>query len=993
MNASDRSKRQSMKKTNGRNQRKSRGFRLLTRVLFACVLASTFVPFLLDAPDHQSSNLSNGRKQHGRTKPRVIVAPVVKDTLLGANQEATPQWQSNDTSLHQAKKWSNDRQIVHVIFTRFMQHQPNLVALGLARLKLFVTFCLPTIKQQTNQQFLWIIRTDPDLHPTLRDALLREVSELPNVVVVGSNEIRKGSIDGGFRNENSIEDITAESLFFGSMDLVQSFHGSSQLRNLLETNLDADDGLGLNFVETIQNLTQYRFEGNRRKTAWFNVCVGKHLEWQYNAPWDNSTEKGSLSLGSTHICVTAGLSWATMRKADPEFTEAHHLIKQETKDCKDTHKSHLGCWDQLPDSEFMAIRARTPTSTGMARVLDAESTWTKELVDQDALYWTKMKDSFGIQPKSIVKSRRYLTDHMEPIVEDNLKGQCRKDHSCSEGIKKKLKKILFKDTTWKSKHDLVHIIQTSLDSSLSMHVLNQFSFPSLEAQTTYEFLWIIRLKELPEEEEEEMEEFLTSKIMGKSPLNIIVVKSDQTSTLEFRNRQATADITEETLLYGDLAMLEDFHVAAQNRTLLETFLEPSDALSKTFVEEIHSSTVRQLEESQLLEVADSWYYRCNSQYIGWNYFTPEGYENDAGFLTLAGSEDVGCIDSPGVTRISVPGAQIPYFSESKSTECQTLVVLRIQNGCFVPVFSNETLTARATVPESVEKPTPIQVDFNELQQMDEDDQHLRSVLRDAFNIFPTAVEEMRSHIQKTQCSDSRTCNPQWDSEHGVTHVIQTSLQSESDFLYWRYFCLSLEVQTTKKFLWIIRLHLDSDYTEKLLKTIENISLNVVVAESRSTPTEGFRLPEAISDLKNETLIYGDLTMLEYFHQSAQRRPLLETFLSPTDSLSKRFVSDMQKALALDVKGRSGVYSQGAWYYRCIPNFTEWIPSATVLKAKTNHDNLKCMDSPGTTRISMPGTMIPSGDIDEKLNRPCDNAAGWQPNGCYAHFASGMKTAR
>ncbi|CAJ1947753.1 unnamed protein product [Cylindrotheca closterium] len=961
------------------------------------------VPFLLDTPEHTTSNNKKQQQhvlQYGNTKSRVIVAPVTKTniSLEGTASQKQSQWQ-NHTASHQEKSWSNERAIVHVIYTRFMQHQPNLVALGLARLKLFTTFCLPTIKKQTNQHFLWIIRTDPDLDVTLKDGLIGAVSELSNVVVVGSNEVRKGSLDGGFRSEDSIEDIDEDSLFFGSLKLVQSFHGAAQLRNVLETNVDADDGLGLNFVESVQNMTYHNFHGKHKKTAWFNICVGRHLEWQYYAPWDNATDKGSLQLGSTHICVTSGLSWATMRKADPEFTESHHLIKKETKDCKDAKKSHMGCWAELPETEFMAIRARTPTSTGMARVLTDETSWTEEQVDEDKAHWKTLDESFGIMQASIQKSRRYLTDHLELIVEDNLKGQCMKDHSCSENIKKKLKKIIYKDTMWKNKYNVVHVIQTSLDSSLSVYVLDQFGFASLEAQTSYEFLWIIRLKELPEDEQEDMERFLTSNIVGKSPLNIVVVKSDQTSTVNFRSTQAIEDITEETLLYGDIAMLQDFHNAAQNRTLLETSLEPSDALSKTFVEEIHGSTAKQLEESQLLDDANSWYYRCNSQYIGWEYFTPEGYESDAGFLGIAGSVDGKCGDSPGATRISLPRAEIPYSSEIGGTECEKLVVLRIQNGCYVPVFSNETLAARAIVPESVESPQPIHVGVNDLELLAEDDRHLRSVLRDAFNIFPAAVEAMRSRIQKTQCSDSQSCNPKWDSEHGVTHVIQTSIHNESEYLYWRYFCMSLEVQTTKKFLWIIRVDLNSHFEEKLLETINNIPLNVIAAKSRSAPSEFFRLPAAIADLNNETLIYGDLTMLEYFHRSSQRRPLLETFLSPTDSLSKRFISDIQKAFAMEVKGRSGVHAGGAWYYRCIPKFFDWIPNAAATTPnstgflRTSRDVQNCLSRPGTTRISTPGTVIPSGDIDDALNRPCEDAAGWQPSGCYATYKPGTKTAR
>ncbi|KAL3938354.1 MAG: hypothetical protein SGBAC_006720 [Bacillariaceae sp.] len=897
------------------------------------------------------------------------------------------------------KEWSNDRKIVHVIYSRFMQHQPNLLELGLARLQLFRTICLPTIKQQTNQQFLWIVRTDPELDPILKENLLEELQDLPNVVVVGSNEIKKGSLDGGFRGEDAIDDITTDSLFLGNMDLVLSYHSSAKKNTVLETNLDADDGLGLTFVEAAQKMTESKFHMNKRKTAWFNLCVGRHLEWQYYAPWDNTTDKGSLNLGSTHICVTAGLSWATMMKAEPEFTEAHHLIKEETKDCRNVKRKHLACWAELPDNELLAIRARTPTSTGMARVLTPESEWTQDQVDVHNSLWTMLPTSFGIPPSDIITSHKYLTDHMEDVVGDNLRGQCRKDHSCSEGIKKKLKKIIYKDRMWKNKYDVVHIIQTSIDSLLSANALRQFSFDSVEAQTSYEFLWIIRVKEVSDSQE--LNAFLTSKIVGKSPLNILVVQSDQTSSVNFRTPQAVVGVSEETLLYGEMEILDAFHEAAQDRTLLETFLEPYDALSKTFVEEIQKSTVTQLETSQMMDDKNVWYYRCTSKFIEWNYFTPEGYDNDAGFLSLGGSDEMQCTENPGVTRISLPGADIPYFSDSNQIlECHVLVVLQINSGCYAPMFSNETLTARAMIPESVEKPVPKDFEANDFELLDEENKHLRTILRDSMNLYPSAVETMRSYIQKTQCSDSRTCNVEWDSEHGVTHVIQSSLNDESSFLYWRYFCLSLEAQTTNKFLWIIRVSLDSVLLEKLMKVIRNIALNVIVVKSTSSPDLSFRHAQAIEDIRNETLAYGDMTLLEYFHLSAQRRPLLETFLKPTEGLSKQFIAKLQESAASKAKANSGVSNQNLWYYRCVSQVMEWrtveshdpLFEAGVL-SRVNSGTEMCIHRPGTTRISLPGADIPSGDRKRTIDRACSESVGWLRSGCSAPMKHGVKAAQ
>ena len=117
-------------------------------------------PFLLHPAQTESSILEMERKvdelfhRHRETHTYKIEKPKVRK-----KEESTKNY------LHSVLKnrrianqeymtsWRNSREIVHVIYTRFMQHQPNLVELGKARLELFKTFCLTTIAEQTNQQF------------------------------------------------------------------------------------------------------------------------------------------------------------------------------------------------------------------------------------------------------------------------------------------------------------------------------------------------------------------------------------------------------------------------------------------------------------------------------------------------------------------------------------------------------------------------------------------------------------------------------------------------------------------------------------------------------------------------------------------------------------------------------------------------------------------------------------------------------------------------
>ena len=112
-----------------------------------------------------------------------------------------------DIEIPDAENWP----LVHIIQSRFMQEQGPLEILGMARLKLFLTFCLPSMVQQSSQNFVWIIKTDPQFTKTsIFDALIRSVRLHDNIYVVASNANflfgsagRKGSWrDGKVSGEN-----------------------------------------------------------------------------------------------------------------------------------------------------------------------------------------------------------------------------------------------------------------------------------------------------------------------------------------------------------------------------------------------------------------------------------------------------------------------------------------------------------------------------------------------------------------------------------------------------------------------------------------------------------------------------------------------------------------------------------------------------------------------------------------------------------------------
>lgn len=316
--------------------------------------------------------------------------------------------------------------IVHVIQTRFMQMQPNLVALANARLLLFQAFTLPSIQQQSNTRFLWIIRTDPGLNANTMERLKRLVESVPTAVLVASNQNPEG-----FRG-TAIDDITEKSILVGSLRLVRAFHKAAETRRLLETRLDADDALSLDFCATIQELGRTQL-----LSGWRIWCAERHMEWQYISPWAQGTLLG-LQTGQ---CVTPGLTYGYA----PGATRSDITIRNNHASL---HKRLTPCTDDLMSSCLarigrvpVALRARTPTSAGMERIQNDVSLPEAWRDAQPAL-WRAVPKIFGIQQDSLRRTRSELALFMPSIIQDALNGQCTKGHSCKKSSKLVLESIL-----------------------------------------------------------------------------------------------------------------------------------------------------------------------------------------------------------------------------------------------------------------------------------------------------------------------------------------------------------------------------------------------------------------------------------------------------------------------------------------------------------------------------------------------------------------------
>ena len=141
--------------------------------------------------------------------------------------------------------------MLHIVTTRFMQAQPQLFDLGMARLLLFETFCLPTMIHQDveKESFLWFVMTDPNLDAVLLDRLKRLLAPYPNFYLVASNAklLTPHNLTAGMKYASTI-------ILTG--DLQMLYHRMFDVNRplLIETRLDSDDGLESSALQEIQSI-------------------------------------------------------------------------------------------------------------------------------------------------------------------------------------------------------------------------------------------------------------------------------------------------------------------------------------------------------------------------------------------------------------------------------------------------------------------------------------------------------------------------------------------------------------------------------------------------------------------------------------------------------------------------------------------------------------------------------------------------------------------
>ena len=381
-------------------------------------------------------------------------------TMEQSKNDETPRslsLQAQTTSANQT--WNKHYDIVHIVTTRFMQNQPHLVELGRARMALFKSISLPSMRLQMNHDYLWIVRIDPALDKTLQQDLFKAIVTVPNAIVVASNE------DGLDFRASFVKDVRV--IVAGNRSLAESFWKASRSRPVLETRLDADDALSVHFMESLQALVTQMIPAidgwnkpTHQEPFWVILCAVSSIEWQLDGRCRGAAATGCLHISATQggrddSCITPGLTYVYGLGATPHHVlpmrYKHDKIALATIDCGE-RPPYGQCLHRLsshdsnrPDASFGILRARTPTSAGMKDVYQGGKNRPRMSSREDLFHqhtWKKLSDRFGIKQRSLVNTRAAILENLSAIVQDALKGQCTPGHSCKRQAAAILRNIL-----------------------------------------------------------------------------------------------------------------------------------------------------------------------------------------------------------------------------------------------------------------------------------------------------------------------------------------------------------------------------------------------------------------------------------------------------------------------------------------------------------------------------------------------------------------------
>lgn len=430
--------------------------------------------------------------------------------------------------------------IIHTVSTRFMQNQGTLQNLARSRLKLLEAVCLPSLlnqsilnhdkllelygntkwkdevmamgqqqqKKDEKQQlfidpvFLWIIKVDPDLDKQI----LKELNEILEPVkhftlVVGSNNnFGVGVKNGGWRDGQAGQDLLDvfrnEKVFFPHLasdrdesvdsmyQIIKRAYEARSDRVVLETRLDADDAINVDYLHEVQRVAIKSLIGAKdsqfirkpddddddntpeqelEKANWMYWCAKGHMEWNPSSPYFNPNNDAGLitPIPNFSSCITPGLTIGyAVGTEESDVPHYEHtkiwgeiLMKPDAMRKRDNDpgcgftKSSDCLW-VVDEPEFSAFRTRSLTSAGMFNIeASGVPSWgnkREQLASFSKKLWKNrlITAMFGITPEKAKEAADFMGSNYIDTVRDNIRGQCTHGHSCKISSVEKLARTI-----------------------------------------------------------------------------------------------------------------------------------------------------------------------------------------------------------------------------------------------------------------------------------------------------------------------------------------------------------------------------------------------------------------------------------------------------------------------------------------------------------------------------------------------------------------------
>eukprot|EP00546_Thalassionema_frauenfeldii_P003240 CAMPEP_0178938336 /NCGR_PEP_ID=MMETSP0786-20121207/26273_1 /TAXON_ID=186022 /ORGANISM="Thalassionema frauenfeldii, Strain CCMP 1798" /LENGTH=315 /DNA_ID=CAMNT_0020617041 /DNA_START=218 /DNA_END=1162 /DNA_ORIENTATION=- len=289
--------------------------------------------------------------------------------------------------------------------------------------------------QQSTQNFIWIIQTDPQIAKEIKHKLRQLIRPHPHFFLVGYNSDKSDNYDKhGNHTSLSFEDFAMQAkdllkapVYSGNVKILRQAYtlccsGSNDIL-LLQTRLDADDGLRLNYFEQIQQEARNTFLKTPSFPNWYYWCIKHHLEWYA------STNRW-IPVQHEKLCITPGtpvrIEKRKSKETGPPWTLGHDKLFKEINNHPDKYNCGTASCIRLvaEDAGAGAIRSRTWTSAGMMNIFPDNPQTSHQPVFKDFVH-----RQFGLT-EDLAVLQLYLQQHIAEIAKDNLEGQCTYGHSC-----------------------------------------------------------------------------------------------------------------------------------------------------------------------------------------------------------------------------------------------------------------------------------------------------------------------------------------------------------------------------------------------------------------------------------------------------------------------------------------------------------------------------------------------------------------------------------